>query len=188
MYNDCSSTTSFPLIDTSNGTNFSNMFYGCSSATSFPRIDTSNGTNFSGMYSNCSSATEFPALNTSNGTNFIGMYGSCSSATEFPALDTSNGTDFSGMYRYCSKVTKIDISKLSSSTTSTTSQMLYCCYSLKALIIRSFGESYVLNSNALGACYHILGTKNTGYNPEGLKDGYIYVPRDMIETLSNATT
>ena len=45
----------------------------------------------------------------------------------------------------------------------------------------------VLNSNLFNNCYHILGTVNATYNPAGAKDGYIYVPRNMIETLSNAT-
>ena len=200
MYSSCSSATSFPLIDTSNGTNFSGMFQVCSSATSFPLIntsngtnfsymysystietpliDTSNGTNFSGMFFNCKKVTSFPLINTSNGTNFYNMYYGCSSATSFPLINTSNGTDFNSMFQGCSSAKKIDISKLTSSRTSNTYHMFYGCSSLKAVIIRSFGLSYALDSEAFKNCYSITGNN---------KDGYIYVPRDMIETLSSAT-
>ena len=52
------------------------------------------------------------------------------------------------------------------------------CYSLIKVFI---GNECVLSStNAFNNCYHILGTKNTTYNPEGLKDGYIYVPASLL--------
>ena len=187
MYNNCTSATSFPLIDTSYGKDFSYMYSSCSKVTSFPELNTSHGEDFSYMYNGCSSVTEFPALNTSNGKNFDHMCYNCNYMTGSITLNTDKGENFKSMFESCKKLTKIDISKLSSTTTSTTDCMLFSCYSLKAFIIRSFGESYVLNNSALIACYHILGTKNTGYNPEGLKDGYIYVPRDMVEILSSAT-
>ena len=200
MYSGCSSATNFPLIDTSNGSNFSGMYSSCSSATSFPLIntskgtnfsymysystietpliDTSNGSNFSGMFYNCKKVTSFPLIDTSNGTNFYNMYYGCSSATSFPLINTSKGTDFNSMFQGCSSAKKIDISKLTSSRTSNTFRMFYGCSLLKAVIIRSFGLSYALDSEAFKNCYSITGNN---------KDGYIYVPRDMIETLSSAT-
>ena len=36
-------------------------------------------------------------------------------------------------------------------------------------------------------CYHFYGTVNTDYNPNGLKDGRIYVPDDKVEALKTAT-
>ena len=53
--------TSFPLIDTSEGTNFYATWYNCNSLTSFPLIDTSSGTDFSRAWQNCTSLTSFPA-------------------------------------------------------------------------------------------------------------------------------
>ena len=45
----------------------------------------------------------------------------------------------------------------------------------------------VLNSNAFYDCYHFTGTVNSTYNPNGLKDGRIYVPDDKVEALKTAT-
>ena len=36
-------------------------------------------------------------------------------------------------------------------------------------------------SNAFAECYHLSGTVHNTYNPEGLKDGLIYVPDHLIE-------
>ena len=68
-----------PLIDTSNGTSFTYMFYQCSSLTEIPLIDTSNGTNFSYMFYGCSKLTTIPQLDVSSGTSFSSMFNRCSS-------------------------------------------------------------------------------------------------------------
>ena len=44
-----------------------------------------------------------------------------------------------------------------------------------------------LNSNAFYNCYHFNGTTNSTYNPQGLKDGRIYVPDDKVDELKQAT-
>ena len=44
----------------------------------------------------------------------------------------------------------------------------------------------VLNSNAFNNCYHFSGTTDATYNPQGLKDGRIYVPDDKVDELKQA--
>ena len=61
------------------------------------------------------------------------------------------------------------------------------CYSLTKLIIRSMDTIPTLISNAFNSCYHFKGTVNANYNPDGLKDGVIYVPDDKVEELKAAT-
>ena len=60
-------------------------------------------------------------------------------------------------------------------------------FSLKILIIRTMDTIPILNSNAFNNCYHFYGTTNATFNPEGLKDGAIYVPDDKVEELKVAT-
>lgn len=186
MYDSCYSATTLPLLNTSNGTSFKYMNYYCYKVTEFPLLNTSNGTNFNSMYGDCSKATEFPSIDTSNGTVFTSMYNGCSGAILLPKLNTDKGTDFGRMYYDCRQTLKIDISKFTSLSTSNSQQMFSNCYRLKAVIIRSFGDTYVLNSNSFSYCYWLLGTTHTTYNPNG-EQGYIYVPRDMITTLQSAT-
>ena len=183
MYNGCSSATTLPEIDTRYGTNFSYMYSGCK-VTSFPEIDTRNGTDFPHMYAYCSKATSFPEINTSNGTNFYFMYQNCSSVEFLPKLNTDKAKTIDLLFSGCNKLKKMDISNYN-----ITNAYGVCenCYSLKVVIIRSVGENYHISNSMFLNCYHILGTTNATYNPEGLQDGYVYIPRDMIETLSSKT-
>jgi hypothetical protein len=105
MYSDCTSATTFPLINTASGTDFNSTYAGCTSATMFPLINTASGTNFSYMYYGCTSATTFPLINTASGTNFSYMYYNCTSATTLPLINTASGNDFSGMYYNCTSAT-----------------------------------------------------------------------------------
>lgn len=62
------------------------------------------------------------------------------------------------------------------------------CYSLKAFIMERTDKICVLNGSiAFDKCYHFTGTVNATYNPEGLKDGYFYVPRVMLDSYKTAT-
>ena len=149
--------------------------------------DTSNVTNMGSMFYNCTNLTTIPQLDTSNVTDSYAMFSGCSKLTTIPLLDTSNVTSNGYMFNNCVKLSKVDITHYKISSSSSNSYFCYGCYSLKAIIIRSFGSSYTLAANAFNNCYHLLGAVDSTYNPEGLKDGYIYVPRNMIETLSNAT-
>lgn len=61
------------------------------------------------------------------------------------------------------------------------------CYSLTKLIIRNMDTIPTLSSNEFNSCYHFTGRVNADYNPDGLKDGAIYVPDDKVEELKAAT-
>ena len=55
-----------------------------------------------------------------------------------------------------------------------------CYYLVKVFISQKASVCKLTNTNAFDYCYHILGTKNSTYNPNGLKDGYIYVPASLL--------
>ena len=63
----------------------------------------------------------------------------------------------------------------------------YGCRGLKALILRSPTLVTLANTSAFTTCYRILGTKNSGFNPNGEKIGFIYVPASLLEEYRNAT-
>ena len=66
-------------------------------------------------------------------------------------------------------------------------QMFYGCRGLKALILRSSTLVTLANTNAFTTCYRILGTQNSGFNPNGEKLGFFYVPRALISEYTVAT-
>lgn len=61
------------------------------------------------------------------------------------------------------------------------------CFSLTSLILRSETICYLRNEAVFNQCYHLLGTVNATYNPNGDKDGYIYVPDNLVEDYKVAT-
>ena len=65
--------------------------------------------------------------------------------------------------------------------------MFYGCRGLKALILRSETLVTLANTSAFTSCYRILGTKNSGFNPNGEKIGFIYVPKNLLEQYASAT-
>jgi hypothetical protein len=78
-------------------TNFSNAWLNCTSLTSFPLIDTSSVTIFYATWYGCSSLTSFPLIDTSSGTSFIYAWGGCSSLVTFPsnAFDSNIASNYS---------------------------------------------------------------------------------------------
>ena len=128
-WQNCSSLTSFPLIDTSSVNNFWGAWQNCSSLTSFPSINVSSATTLTGMFRNCISLASIdvsgwdvsnvisfndvfmynyalPSINvenwnTSSGVNFKWMFFLSTNLTFSNALnwDTSNATNFTDMFR-----------------------------------------------------------------------------------------
>lgn len=60
-------------------------------------------------------------------------------------------------------------------------------YSLTAVILCGDTVCQLMHTNAFANCLHYHGTVQATYNKEGLKDGYIYVPRALVEDYKVAT-
>ncbi len=173
--------------DTENVTNMSYMFQYCSKLTTIPQLDTSNVTNMNSMFSICKELKSIPHLNTSKVTNMRSMFSGCNTITTIPQIDTNSASDISDMFSNCSILPIIDITHMKLTSTSGTNSFASNCYSLTKLIIRNMNTIPALNTNSFNNCYHFTGTTNSKYNPQGLKDGRIYVPDDKVDALKTAT-
>lgn len=92
-------------------------------------------------------------------------------------------TTYSGTFRNCYRLPMIDLPLL----TNVPAQMFQNNYSLKTVILRKATITTLANTDAFQNCYHFYGTVNATYNPEGLKDGYFYVPSALLTTYQTAT-
>lgn len=61
------------------------------------------------------------------------------------------------------------------------------CYSLNKVFIAQAKQICTLDQSVFSNCYHILGTVDATHNPNGLKDGYIYVPASLLSQYKVAT-
>ena len=148
--------------------------------------DTSNVTSMSSMFYVCNNLTTIPQLDTSNVTNMSYMFYKCSKLTTISQLDTSSVTNMEKMFAFCYKLTTIDISHMNITSSYNSNGFAIYCYSLTKLIIRNMTTIPILASGAFDSCYHFTGTVDATYNPQGLKDGRIYVPDDKVDALKTA--
>lgn len=186
MFYYCYNLTTIPQLDTSNVTSMNKMFYECTNLTTIPQLDTSNVTSMSQMFYKCTNLTTIPQLDTSNVTNAYYMFNQCGNLISVPQLNTNKVSDMSGMFYYCKKLTTIDITHMNIIYTSNGDYIFYGCSSLTKLIIRNMDKTPVLGTSVFGDCYHFTGTTDPTYNPQGLKDGRIYVPDDKVDSLKTA--
>lgn len=167
-----------------------NLFYqyqGTSADDLIKYDDTENITDMSYMFYQSTSLLSIPNLNTSNVTSIDYMYYGCSVLTS-AQLNTNKVQTFQNTFRYCYKLRTADITSMDSMTADfSTQRMCDSCYSLVKFIIRTMTKVPILYDNAFNNCYHFTGTVNATYNPSGLKDGRIYVPDNMVDTLKSAT-
>ena len=187
MFQNCNNLTTIPLIDTSSCTNMSYMFCDCSNLQTIPQLDTSKVTNMYEMFFNCSNLQTIPQLNTSVCTKMGHMFRFCSNLQTIPQLDTNSCTRLEYMFGGCSNLQSIDLTHIKATSISSIEFFAENCYSLTKLIIRNMDTIPTLSSNSFKNCYHFYGTTDSTYNPEGLKDGRIYVPDNKVEELKTTT-
>ena len=174
--------------DTENVIDMKNMFSKCNNLTTIPLLNTSNVSTMNQMFYNCKKLQTIPQLDTSNVTNMTNMFYGCNELESIPQLDTSNVTNMVNMFNGCYNLQTIDITSMDKiSSTSKSNSMCQYCFSLTKLIIRTMTVIPPLSTNSFNSCYHFTGTVNSTYNPDGLKDGRIYVPDDKVEELKQAT-
>lgn len=174
--------------DTENVTNFEYIFGNCYSLNAVPRLNTSNATVMSSYFNNCKGLTVIDTLDTHNCKEFTCIFYNCSNLTSIQQLNTDNAMSIMQAFQSCNKLTTIDLTSLDKISSSTyISNAFAHCYSLTKVIIRTMTKIPSGNSNMFNSSHHFTGAVDATYNPEGLKDGRIYVPDEWVEKLKTAT-
>lgn len=196
--------------DTENVTNINNMFGECKNLKNIPSLNLLKVTSASNTFTNCSALQNVENLHMNNTgsssttdymfsgcTNLVkvenctfgsfysarNMFQNCYNLTSVVPMDFTKTNSANAMFKNCYKLETIDISTYPPNMNGFASG----CYSLKKLIIRTMDIIRGPNSGVFENCYHLYGTQNDEYNPEGLKDGRIYVPDDKVEEIKAAT-
>ena len=162
------------------------VFYGC---TALEHVDISNSSWGAGdgiygsVFYNCSNLSTVKA----DKCRIIGKssFWGCKSLTKvrFPCVYRIG----SNAFRFCSALSQIDFGENAITVPSIDSYAFADAYSLKAIIMRYQTMYKISNQNAFDSCHHFHGTVNETYNPNGLKDGYIYVPSALVEKYKSET-
>ena len=89
-YNTISDINDDMVEDTGDCYELDSFFYGCSSATSFPQLDTTNGTQFNAMFYGCK--IRQATLNTEDGFNYNSMFYNCKELESVSDINLSSIT------------------------------------------------------------------------------------------------
>lgn len=95
-------------------------------------------------------------------------------SADFPNVTSIGANSF---YR-CYNLASVDFPKA----TAILANAFNSAHSLKTIILRKNAMCGLAHTNAFNGCYHLHGFKNATYNPNGDKDCYIYVPRDLVDS------
>ena len=110
LFRDAQNLKNIYNLDTSNTTNFNEMFSECRGLQQISEIDTSKGTSFNGMFYDCNSLINLPAtLDTSDCTRFSETFAYCKNLVTSPKINTSKATLFGWMYKGCTKLQSVPV-------------------------------------------------------------------------------
>jgi len=138
------------VLDTSNVTNMSCMFYGCKSLTNLnlSKFDTSKVKSMNGMFSDCMSLTNLNLgnFNTLNVTNMSVMFNNCIllRSLNLSNFDTSNVTDMDNMFSSCKSLTSLNLNSFDTAKVNDMRSMFEGCKSLTSLNLSNFNTSNVI--------------------------------------------
>lgn len=152
-------------------------FNGCSKLAS---VNIPNATKIGGIaFGNCSKLTSvsFPQVTSVGSSAFY----QCSNLTSVNLPNVTSINTYA--FQQCYKLTSVNILNI----TSISNYAFIQCHSLLKLVITQTNSVCTLGSDVFSNCYHFLGTVNSTYNPEGLKDGRIYVPDELVDSYKSAT-
>ena len=124
---------------------------------------------------------------TENVINMGSMFNNCRSLLEIPPLNSSKVENMDNMFYGCRNLKTIDLSHMKTLSSASLNYFAYACYSLTKLIIRNMNTLPAYSPSAFEYCFHFTGRTDQDYNPQGLKDGRIYVPDDKVDALKTAS-
>lgn len=120
------------ITDAVSGICFGNSIFGTA-----PNIDTSNRSDFSDLYLNCRNLKSVPELDTSNAVNMSYMFESCRALTSVPNLECGKVTNAYEMFYYCDKLKDIySLHDLGKEKNLNTTNMFYNCVSLTGTSVK----------------------------------------------------
>jgi hypothetical protein len=147
-------------------------FRACKSLTSvtFPNATTVNGYAFYDC--NKLATINFPKA------TYLGSYAfyNCDRIASFVLPEVKQVGSYA--FASCDGLQSADLPKA----TSLGNNSFYLCFILKSVMLRANTVCALSNVNAFTKCYRILGTVDANYNPNGLADGYIYVPAALVDS------
>ena len=133
-------------------TNYGNKFQNNTNLKYMPLVDTSNGTNFSNMFDGCTYLESIPKLNLNSLGASTGMTYMFQNCKELVSVDLSNInathiTSLKNTFYYCEKLKELNLSSWQTNSLTSMNNTFEGCKSLKKLDVRNINFSTLSNHN-----------------------------------------
>ena len=151
------------------------------------KITTSRNCNFNDMVSHGSTyynSVKKAIINAAENSRFSNSFNN-DTDLQYVELNAPKPLEQNGTFYACYNLETVYLNNLLNE--DKTRNMFGNNYKLKNLVIKNADRVPTIPSTFFSNCYHFMGTTNTTYNPDGLKDGHIYVPDNMVENFKTAT-
>ena len=175
-WHDDASSIKSAVIDVTDMTNASYMFYGCSELTylDLSGFDTGAVTDMSCMFKDCKSLTEadLSRFDTGKVKSMSFMFDGCSSLTKLDLSGWSNDavTDMSRMFQSCTSLKELNLSDFKTTNVTTMEGMFLACHKLTKLDVSSFDTGKVENMYAMFGCESLTELDVSGFDTGNVTD------------------
>lgn len=154
--------------------------YTMRNATALTSVDLPQATTIEAYaFYNCSKLTSVNLPKVTSAGSY--SFGGCAILESISLPSLTSGAE--NMFRYDYKLLTVDLPKVNN----IVANMFNNCTRMTALILRSETLCPLANTSAFTSCYHFLGTVSSTYNPNGDRDGYIYVPAALVDSYKVAS-
>jgi hypothetical protein len=115
-WHDCTSLTTFPVKDVSQGRIFKSAWEGCTGLTAFPVLNFTLGVNFDSAWRGNTGLTTFPVQRFPAAKIFDNTWRGCTGLVSFPSIDFSSASSFDFTWSGCTSLTTFPAGMFNTST------------------------------------------------------------------------
>ena len=174
-------------LNTSNETDFSNMFYQCAKIETLDlsNFDTRNATNMSNMFGGCvalQNITLGENWSTENVTNMSGMFSHCSynvihTVISHENFSTANVTNMSYMFSTITSFSNLSLTKFNTAKVTNMNNMFEGSWSLTSIFVGTdwSTESVTTSTKMFTGCTNLVGGAGTAYNASHVTADYAHI-------------
>jgi hypothetical protein len=153
----CKVLVSAPKFNTSQITNFYQMYEGCSSLVNVPEIDMTNAISMSRMFYQCSSLIKNPLINTGNVSDMSYGFYACRSLRDISGLTFDSTTNLAQCFKECYSITEVE--NLNAPLCTNFTSLFDSCYSL--IRVKALNTSSGVSMGSMfDECSSLVGLPN----------------------------
>jgi surface protein len=163
MFQNCSSLTEIPLLNTANVTVMTNTFTSCTNLRYIPALNLSNLTSAASLFNGCTALREIPPLNLTRLITGTSLFNNCISLPKVGQINIIRHADYSSMFNGCSSLIEVGPLFFTGSSTAVYTNIFTSCPTLRRIQMFNVANNITIpqglvSANELNEIYTNLAT------------------------------